>query len=130
MITGHVPHGGSVAVSPFGEYLRSVRVKSGKSLREVAEALGITHVYLGEIERGKRRLLPEKYWGAFVKAVEERTSITELTTAAVESAPLDPAVIEGPGRDVVVALARTFDQEEMSPELAEQLLRVLNKEKG
>ena len=50
--------------SPFGNYIRRMRVASGRSLREVADAIGISHVYLGEVERGVRGPLMESHWDA------------------------------------------------------------------
>jgi transcriptional regulator with XRE-family HTH domain len=117
--------GDSVAISsPFGAYLRKARIASGKSLREVADALSISHVYLGEVERGRRRILPEKYWGKLVRCIPE-LSTEELETLAAASEPLDPATMEGPSREVVVALARKLEEEGMSDDLATKLLRIL-----
>lgn len=36
--------------------IRDIRVAAGRSLRSVADAVGISHVFLGEIERGIRPL--------------------------------------------------------------------------
>ena len=38
----------------FGSYLRSVREFERVSLRGMAKEMGISHVYLGEVERGIR----------------------------------------------------------------------------
>ena len=35
----------------FGDQLRERRVAAGRGLREVAEYLGVSHVYVGEVER-------------------------------------------------------------------------------
>lgn len=110
--------------SPFGVYLREVRTASGESLRRVAEELGITHVYLGEVERGRRRVLPEKYWQKLV-ALLPGFSLEQLRVLAAASEPLDPAAMEGRSREVVVALARALEEDGMSEELATQLLDVL-----
>ena len=116
-----------MTASPFGVYLRERRTAAKKSLRVVATALGITHVYLGEVERGRRRILPEKYWKDLAKIVPGVT-VSELRTMAVSSAPIDPSAVEGPERDVVVALARTLDEEGLSDDDAHQILKILKKE--
>lgn len=116
-----------MSISPLGAYLRDKRTASGKSLREVAKALSISHVYLGEVERGRRRLLPEKYWEKLVQLVPG-TSVEELKAMAAASEPIDPAAVEGRSRDVVVALARTLEEGRMSDEVARQLLEILEKE--
>ena len=38
----------------FGELIRASRRRLNKSLQEVADALGVTAVYVSEVERGKR----------------------------------------------------------------------------
>lgn len=110
--------------SPFGAYLREMRIASGKSLREVADALRISHVYLGEVERGRRRTLPEKYWKRLAKCLPD-ISMEELETLAGASEPLDPAAMEGRSREVVVALARKLEEGDMSDDLATRLLKIL-----
>jgi transcriptional regulator with XRE-family HTH domain len=102
-------------------------VESGKTLREVAEALSITHVYLGEVERGRRRLLPQKYWARLVKLVPSAT-LAGLREAAAASEPIDPASMEGARREVVVALARKLEANTLSDDLAIKLLRVLREQ--
>lgn len=113
-----------MSASPFGIYVREKRTEAGKSLREVAEALGITHVYLGEVERGRRRMLPRRHWKKLAKAVPG-ISVAELGTLAAISEPIDPAAMEGSSREVVVALARRMEEGAMSEELAARLLEVL-----
>ena len=45
----------------FGRCLRSARLKAGVSLRDLAAALGLSHVFVGEVERGLRGLA-RKHW--------------------------------------------------------------------
>lgn len=117
-----------MSISPFGAYLREKRTAAGKSLRSVAEALSITHVYLGEVERGRRRILPEKYWTALAREIPG-VSVSELDEMASASAPLDPSEMEGRPREVVVALARALEDGGMSDDVADRLLKILE-EKG
>lgn len=118
-----------MTASPFGVYLRSKRTEAGKSLREVADALSITHVYLGEVERGRRRALPERHWKKLAKVVPGIT-VSELKTLAAMSEPIDPASVEGPSREVVLALARKMEEGEMSEALAARLLGILRDKGG
>jgi transcriptional regulator with XRE-family HTH domain len=37
----------------FGEYIRKLRKEQGKSLRQVAKQVGITHAYIAQLESGK-----------------------------------------------------------------------------
>lgn len=43
----------------FGEHMRIIREKSGKSLRDTATAMGITPPYLSDMERGHRAFTDE-----------------------------------------------------------------------
>ena len=38
---------------PFGDRLRQLREKSGRSLRDVATKAGLNHGYLSQLERGE-----------------------------------------------------------------------------
>ena len=111
--------------SPFGIYLRQRRTAAGKSLREVAAHLGISHVYLGEVERGRRRTLQEHHWDALVEIVGTITK-TELRGVSAQSEPLDAARVKEPGRGVVLALARKLDEGGITESEASRLLSILN----
>ena len=43
----------------FGQYLKGLRDKSGLSLRDVEEKIGISNAYLSQLENGKRGLPSE-----------------------------------------------------------------------
>jgi transcriptional regulator with XRE-family HTH domain len=45
----------------LGRWLRDQRVAAGLSLRQVAERVGTSHVFWGEIERGRKALPPERW---------------------------------------------------------------------
>ena len=45
----------------FGEYIRSLRIKKGLSLRKAAAKIGIAFTYLADIEKGKRQSPPRHY---------------------------------------------------------------------
>lgn len=72
----------------FGNYIRHMRVESGRSLREVADAIGISHVYLGEVERGVRGPLMESHWDALIAAIPGLAR-AELKRAAQVSRALE-----------------------------------------
>ena len=110
--------------SAFGVYLRECRTSASKSLREVATHLGISHVYLGEVERGRRRTLPKRHWNALLEILPEMSK-GELQTAVAQSKPLDASRMEGAERGVVVALARKIEENGITDEEAKQLLEIL-----
>ena len=113
----------------FGEYLRTRRVAAGKSLRQVADALGITHVYLGEVERGKRRTLPKSYWPGLVREIDG-VALIDLGAAAERSATytVDPADHVDEVRDLAIVLARKLATNDISNDEARKVLRILRGE--
>src|SRR5215831_9813875 len=116
----------SVHSSQFGTYLRRARVASGLSLREVAGALKISHVYLGEVERGVRGPLRQEHWGALLKAI---TALTwgELERHAAASRPLEMDISDAPPRyqDLAMALARRLKNRDLTLGQISRLLKVL-----
>lgn len=114
--------------TPFGRYIRDSRVHGGKSLRSVAEALGVSHAYLAEVERGKRRVLPERYWDDFCKYVPGVTRV-DLADRAERSSELhlDLAQLEPSAQDVALQLCRRIKTQELSgsSKLLADLLRIL-----
>ena len=47
------------ADTPYGGLLRKARLESGKTLHEIATTIGRTVPYLSDVERGRRRALPD-----------------------------------------------------------------------
>lgn len=69
--------------SRIGAYVRARRVAAGLSLRRVANDLGVTHVFLGEVERGKKAL-PRERWSALAAIVPgvEQSDLEEISREA------------------------------------------------
>lgn len=110
----------------FGSYLRRIRIESGRSLREVALTVGISHVYLGEVERGVRGPLRPEHWEALIKAIPALDP-EELERQARASRPLQVDIADAPPRyqDLALALARRFERRDLSKAQIERLLRLL-----
>jgi transcriptional regulator with XRE-family HTH domain len=125
-----MPTAAGAAESPkptrFGAYLRRMRIRGGYSLREVARAVGISHVYLGEVERGVRGPLNPEHWDALLKAIPELDR-AELEREAVSSRPLQVDLASAPPRyqDLALALARRFKRRDLSRDQIDRLLKVL-----
>ena len=115
-----------VRPSRFGSYLRQARVASGLSLRQVANALKISHVYLGEVERGVRGPLREEYWDGLLKAIPTLTR-GELERQAAASRPLEMDISDAPPRyqDLAMALARRLKNRDLTIGQISRLLKVL-----
>lgn len=69
----------------FGEYLRAKRTDAGLSLRDLAKRLGVSHVFLGEVERGVKGGIARDRWNDLIKALPGVT-IEELAQHAVGDA--------------------------------------------
>jgi transcriptional regulator with XRE-family HTH domain len=53
----------------MGQGLRTARENAGLTLRDVAKKIGVSHVYLGEVERGRQLRVAYKKWSRLVKAI-------------------------------------------------------------
>lgn len=94
----------------FGRYIRRRRVEAGLSLRAVADRLGISHVYLGEVERGVRPPFVRERWDALVSAIPG-VSIVDLERHAATSRPLQLDLNDAAPQysDLALALARRIE---------------------
>jgi len=116
----------SARTSRFGSYLRQARVASGLSLRQVANALKISHVYLGEVERGVRGPLREEHWDGLLQAIPTLTR-GDLERQAAASRPLEMDISDAPPRyqDLAMALARRLKNRDLTVGQIARLLKVL-----
>ena len=55
----------------FGQYVRTMRNRSGKSLRKVAGEVGFSPMYLSEVETGKRPPAPRRWWGKMCESIPD-----------------------------------------------------------
>ena len=116
----------SARTSRFGNYLRQARVASGLSLRQVASALKISHVYLGEVERGVRGPLREEHWDGLLQAIPTLTR-GDLERQAAASRPLEMDISDAPPRyqDLAMALARRLKNRDLTVGQIARLLKML-----
>ncbi len=91
----------------FGELIRSSRRRLNKSLQDVADALGVTVVYVSEVERSKRPPFTIERLPALAQVLE--LSLDELKTAAWaerEMIEWDPSTASDKQIEALTALAR------------------------
>ena len=112
----------------FGRYLRQKRIDAGLSLRVAADRLGVSHVYLGEVERGVRGPLRREHWSAMVKAIPGIT-MAELEEVAKASKPIQIDLNDANPQyqDLALALARRIEQQDLSESEIKRLLSVLKR---
>ena|SRR5437016_590857 len=110
----------------FGQYLRTTRVAASLSLRAVADAIGISHVYLGEVERGVRGPLRPEHWPALMRAIPAMRR-DELDRHAQLSRPLQLDVADAPPRyqNLAMALARRLRKRDLTEAEIAKLFKVL-----
>jgi transcriptional regulator with XRE-family HTH domain len=91
----------------FGDLIRSSRRRLNKSLQDVAGAIGVSAVYVSEVERGKRPPFTTERLTALAQVLE--LDFDELKAAAwaeKKVIELDPAATSGKQIETLVALAR------------------------
>lgn len=72
-------------LTSIGERLRTARKSKGLTLRKLGEAVGLSHAFVGEVERGHRPLPPARR-EAFAKALDlAPADLTELDEATLEA---------------------------------------------
>lgn len=112
--------------TPFGRYLRRHRVAAGISLRAAARKLGISAVYLSEVERGVRRSLPPKYWPELQEIIPTLTH-ADLDDRDQVSKPItfDVSARSPRTQRAAVALARRFSQGDLDHETLNKMLSAI-----
>jgi transcriptional regulator with XRE-family HTH domain len=110
----------------FGQYIRQRRVEAELSLRFVADQLGISHVYLGEVERGVRPPLKKEHWAKLIATIPDIIE-QELERKAAKSRPVQLNLEDAPPRyqDLGLALARRIEKRDLDEHQLTELLRLL-----
>ncbi|MDW8248088.1 MAG: helix-turn-helix domain-containing protein [Myxococcales bacterium] len=110
----------------FGMFIRNQRIAAGLSLREVARGMGITAVYLGEVERGVRGPFVRERWmdlvrlipGVTLDALERQANLSGGVKIDLSDAPPEY-------QDLGLALARRIERRDLEPTEVTSLLRIL-----
>lgn len=113
----------------IGTYLRAKRTAAGKSLRDVAAAIGVSHVHLGEVERG-RAPLARHHWEAVAIAIPGVT-MEDLAIADANTRPVKINVSKQPGaQEVAVQLARRIESGTLDADDIHEILKILKGKTG
>lgn len=109
-----------------GAYVRRKRVAAGLSLRDVADAIGVSHVFYGEFERGIRATLKKER----LLMLEETIpgfSLKEYERSTLSHRPLVIALGDAPPeyQDLGLALARQIDKRTLKQTEIAEILRIL-----
>ena len=117
--------------SAFGAYVREAREQAKLSMREVANKLGVSHVYLGEVERGVRGPMDQKHWPVLMETIPGVTKRNLADTAKL-SRPYRFKIPENRPKykDLTLAFARRIEDADLSDEEIENMLVMLGRNKG
>jgi transcriptional regulator with XRE-family HTH domain len=109
----------------FGRYLMTKRKAAGLSLRALADALDISHVYIGEVERGVRPPLKPDWWPKLAQFIPGVTE-DELAGLAAKSRPVQLKLEDAPPvyRELGLALARRIENQDFSKDELRELIRM------
>lgn len=95
-----------MGTTPLGNYLKTMREAAGISVREAARRVHVSHVFLGELERGVRKGIKEervKDFCAGLPGVME----AKLRSCLAASRPVEIDLTDAPQyRPLAMALAR------------------------
>lgn len=112
----------------FGQYIRSKRVEADVSLRAAAKVLGISAVYLGEVERGVRQPLKKEHWKDLVRAVPT-IEIDTLERLTAKARPLQLDLRDTPPnyQDLALALSRRIQDRSIAKSEIDKIMSILGK---
>lgn len=112
-------------ITKAGGILRDARREAGKTLREVADALGVSHVQLGNLERGASPIA-EKYLKG-LKAILPDLDVESLKEAAAQERPIQLNLRSAPPQyqSLGMVLARRIENQDINPDTMKALLRLL-----
>lgn len=116
----------------FGRYLRQRRIAASLSLRDVADRLQVSHVFIGEVERGVRQVVSRNRWADLVAAIPGVT-LDDLERHAIQTKPLQLQLSDAPQyQDLALALARRIERRDtpQSDEERQQIARLVEVLKG
>jgi transcriptional regulator with XRE-family HTH domain len=111
--------------TPYGALLRERRVQANLSLREVAEHVGVSHVYLAEIERGVSGPLKLDREPKLLEAMPNVAQIELSIARAASTYKITPATTPPKYMDMTAALARRIERDNLSDTKVRKILELL-----
>ena len=117
-----------MAVTQFGKVLRKIRIDHNEVLLNMAQRLEVTASFLSAVENGKRNipvswpdLLPSLY-DLSEQATEElkQAAIAQMTSIRLNVDNATPK-----SKEVLFALARRMEEEELDDETLEYLMKAI-----
>lgn len=113
-------------MTPFGKYIQAKREEAGLSRTPVAEQLGVSSVYLRDVELGLRSPLKPERWGGLVAAIPG-LSLEDLEFYAGLSRPIriDVSHMREDHQRFLATLVQRLRNKTLKPKTIKALLAVL-----
>lgn len=109
--------------TPFGELLDRKRKEKKLTVRALARQLGLSHVAVGNVIRGKTNVLGEQYWPQLIDVLD----VTEwdLVAAASRSSArvLRPWNYDGRRRELAARMAETVNHFDAGDDMDDEALK-------
>ena len=116
-------------MSIFGDRIKQIRVANKKTLREVAQYLGVGSAYLSNVEHGRKNPFGPIMIGKYAKLFD--CSADELSILAVnERSKVEILLADTKDslfNEAVFAFARRADSNDVNDELSQKILDILKK---
>lgn len=116
-------------MSLVGTYVRSKRLEAKMGLREAADRIGCSHTFLGEVERGVRKALPER-WLEPIAAAIPTIELDVLRDRAMRQGTLQLKLADVPPtyQDLGMALFRRIEKADLPQATLVELMRLLRRD--
>lgn len=97
----------------FGEYIKQKRQEKSKTLRGLADEIGIAPSYMSDIEKGKRNAPTQEYLEKLITVLElneeERNELFDLAATSKDTIAQDLTEYVSENPNVRVALRKAMD---------------------
>ena len=115
----------------FGEFIKQKRQEKGKTLRGLADEIGIAPSYMSDIEKGKRNAPTQEYLDKFITVLdlneEERNELFDLAAKSKDTIAQDLTEYVSDNPKVRVALRRAIDLDLGDDEWIKIIEEMINK---
>ncbi len=109
----------------FGARIRKLREQAKKSMKDLADAIGVSVVYISDIERGRRNPPQgDKLWGIADFLRLDRKEVEEWALRDRKRVELDLKG-DGPISDAALTLARRWDG--ITEDEAKEIMKILKR---
>ena len=117
--------------TPFGEYVRILRIKNHQVMGDMAKILEVSLPFLSAVENGKKNVPVgwlEKLSDFYSLTDSEKKELEDAIEASKMQIKLNASAVGSNQRRAALQFARSFDS--MDDETALKIMELLNKKEG